>query len=233
MKGVRRRVARERAKRRRVTCSLVAVTLAWGSLPSPSAAQAPALDTTSLASGRYASMRTLLEKTIFRVDVLTLDLRFDHETAQRVESLARGRRHSQALADSIADVALHSQDAFAQIEFQRDVSLRQFVDGIRENMRRAQKTGIISRQAYDAISEGLPRWFAFLEKRRIQKGDRVLYRIRGDTLRTIFQAGDGALLLDQTDVGPERRLAVLGSYFAPKSDFRDGLVKSLFENEGS
>jgi hypothetical protein len=36
--------------------------------------------------------------------------------------------------------------------------------------------------------------------------------------------------LDQVDIGPERRLAVLGSYFAPESDFREGLVRSLFED---
>jgi hypothetical protein len=35
------------------------------------------------------------------------------------------------------------------------------------------------------------------------------------------------MLLDHRDVGEGPRDAVLGSYFAPRSDFREKLVKSL------
>jgi hypothetical protein len=52
-------------------------------------------------------------------------------------------------------------------------------------------------------------------------------RIRSDTLRTVYVDREGSILLDQLDVGPERRLAVLGGYFAPGSEFRDGLVASV------
>ncbi len=55
----------------------------------------------------------------------------------------------------------------------------------------------------------------------------MYYRIRGDSLHTVYLASDGETLLDQVDVGPERRLSVLGGYFAPGSDFRDKLVDSL------
>jgi hypothetical protein len=78
------------------------------------------------------------------------------------------------------------------------------------------------------ISEGIPRWFAFLKERRILNGDQIHYRVRGDTLRTVYLSVDGERALDQTDVGAERRLAVLGSYLAPESSFRKGLIKSLF-----
>ncbi len=74
--------------------------------------------------------------------------------------------------------------------------------------------------------------YAFLADRRIQPGDRMFYRISGDTLRTVFQSGGGEILLDQVDVGPERRLSVLGGYFAPDSDFRDKLVRSLLRRDG-
>jgi hypothetical protein len=56
----------------------------------------------------------------------------------------------------------------------------------------------------------------------------MIYGIRGDTLHTVFRVAEGDILLDQVDVGPQRRLAVLGGYFAPKSDFRESLVRSLF-----
>lgn len=197
--------------------------------PSTGSAQPVPIDTTSLAEGPYATMHTLFEKTIFKVDVLTLDLRFGPEVARQLEGLVRTRAQSSGLADSIASVAVAARDAWARIEFQRDVSLGQFLDGVRENLGRAREAGFITPETYEMVSDGLPRWFAVLEERGIRDGDEILYRIRGDTLRTVFRGADGRILVDQTDAGPERRLAVLGSYFAPKSDFRKGLIRSLFE----
>ncbi len=176
-------------------------------------------------------MHTLLEKTIFKVDVLTLEVRLGAEDTRRIEALAAGRDDWKALANSIAEVAIYSEDAWARIEFKRGVSLGQFLDGVDDNLRRARDAGIIDEADYELISRGLPRWFSFLDERRIFKNDRIEYRIVGDTLRTQYWSADGRLLLDQTDVGPERRLAVLGSYFVRKSDFRDGLIKSVFERD--
>lgn len=204
----------------------------------PAAAQAsgaasPAMDTLSVGRSPYSRMRTLLEKTIFKVDVLTLDVHLGDEDAQRIERLlAGGRRYSRELADSIAAVAIYSRDAWLRIEFLRNVSLRQFVDGIDDNLRHVPEAGIIERSDYEMITENLPRWFSFLRERGIHKGDQIHYRIRGDSLRTVYRAAGGEILLDQVDVGEERRLAVLGSYFVRKSDFRKGLIKSLFDSDG-
>jgi hypothetical protein len=68
-----------------------------------------------------------------------------------------------------------------------------------------------------------------LEERGIYDGDRIVYRIHGDALRTQFIAVSGELLLDQTDAGTAPRLSVLGSYFVRGSEFREGLIGSLFE----
>ncbi len=197
----------------------------------PAAAQSATklpMDTSSLSSGAQCCMHMLLEKTIFKVDVLTLEIRFGQEDALKISRLVSGRDYSRSAADAVADIAVNSRDAFARIEFLRDVSLSQFVDGVREDLGHARDAGIIGRSDYEMVSENIPKWFSFLEERGIRKGDRILYRIKGDTLRTQFIGVDGGLALDQTDVGAERRLAVLGSYLAPKSSFRRGLIQSLF-----
>lgn len=54
------------------------------------------------------------------------------------------------------------------------------------------------------------------------------YFIRGDTLTVHYASPSDSLLMNTTDVGPERRRSVLGGYFAPGSDFRDGLLDDLF-----
>ena len=194
-------------------------------------AQSPVpFDTTLVGQWPYSSMYTLFEKTIFKVDVLTLDVRFGPEPARRLEALAAGRRYSSSLADSIAAVAVGARDAWARLRFERNVSLARFLDGVRKNLKRALQAGIIDADSYDHISRDLPVWYQFLAADGIHDGDEMFYRIRGDTLHTVYRAVTGEVLLDQIDIGAERRLSVLGGYFAPKSDFRKGLIKSLFEN---
>jgi len=195
-------------------------------VPTPSHA-AQDLDTLSLGSGRYSEMRMLFERTIFKVDVLTLRVRLGPAETARLEALVHRLAGEKAIEDSISDLAARATDAWAEIRFLRDVSLEQFLDGVRKDVKRAEEAGYIEEADYRMVSAGLPRWYAFLERRRIRKGDRMFYRIRGDTLRTVFRGRDGSVLLDQTDVGPERRLAVLGAYFAPRSSFRRRLIRSL------
>ena len=208
-------------------------------LAGQSAGQAVPVDTSSLGTGPHAGMHMLLEKTILKVDVLSLDIRFGPEATARFASLlgdhdapARAARDRDALADSVAAVALAARDVFARIEFHRAVGLGRFLDGIRDNLRRATKAGIVTVSEYRDIADGLPGWYAFLADRGIRSGDRMFYRIRGDSLRTVYVAEDGRTLLDQVDVGPHRRLSVLGGYFAPDSDFREGLFESALAARG-
>ena len=181
--------------------------------------------------GPFSEMSALLEKTLFKVDVLTLQVRVSEETAAELARLVRGRKYSNELADSAAALVLRERDAWARIEFQRSVSLNQLVDGIRDNMKKAVEAGLLEEEDFATISAAMPVWFGFLEVEGTSKGDEILYRIRGDSLRTVYRTVGEEVLLDQVDVGPERRMAVLGSYFAPGSDFRKGLIRSLFRRD--
>ena len=177
-------------------------------------------------------MQTTLEKTFLKVDVVNLDVWLGDEAAAELEGFVSDEPYSKELADSVADIAMRSRDVFIRVEFLRNVNLGQFLDGADDNLKRALKAGVISQTDYEMISAGMPVWYRFLEERGILNGDVMRYRIRGDTLRTQFLSVEGKLLMDQIDVGPERRLSVLGSYFVRKSDFRDGLIKSLFGEGG-
>lgn len=192
-------------------------------------AQQLAVDTALLGRGPYGAMHALLEKTIFKVDVLTLDIQFGLETAHRLATLVDGRPRSRLLADSIAALALDAHDVWARIRFKRHVSVGQFLDAIRKNLRRAREAGIIDSVTHHDVLTSLPGWYAFLRGAGIRDGDEMMYRIRGDTLRTIYRDEGGGIRLDQTDIGAGRRLSVMGGYFAPHSDFREGLIDSLFE----
>jgi hypothetical protein len=199
-------------------------------LAQPVAGRQLVVDTTSLATGP-AIMRMLLEKTIFRVDVLTLELRFDTRTTRELSMFSARGGLNRTVADSVAAIALDARDVWARFRFVRGVSLGQFVDAVADNAKRARDAGILGEDMFREVETNLRQWYAFLEDRRIQKGDEMFYRIRGDTLRTIFRGHDGVILLDRTDVGAQRRLAVMGGYFAPGTDFRRKLIESLFDRK--
>lgn len=204
-----------------LTLGLIAVAL-------PLAAQLPAADTSALAHGPGSRMTTLFEKTIFKVDVLTLEVRFDRTVAEQLGRLVATGERDRSVEDSIAATAIAARDVWAQMVFHRNVKLNQFLDGLVHNARRARDAGILDGGTYATIEREAPVWYAALADRNIREGDVMTYRIRGDTLRTIVRGVEGRVYVDQTDIGPGRVLSVLGGYFAPGSDFRKGLIRSIF-----
>lgn len=177
----------------------------------------------------HSQLETILEKTFLNVDVLRLKVLLSAETTKKMNAVLQVKNSTQNTEEELATISGHAEEAVASIEFLRSVFLSQFLQGIQDNLILAKKAGYISQTDYQMISNGLPTWYAFLNERGIHKGDLMFYKIDKNTLRVIYKSNDGKILLDQTDTGPERRLSVLGSYFAPGSDFRTGLIQSIME----
>ncbi|MFQ5689496.1 MAG: hypothetical protein ACE5HQ_04400 [Gemmatimonadota bacterium] len=173
-------------------------------------------------------MHMLLRKSVFHVEVLTVDVRVDGETARRITRQADSRRYGKALADSLAAAAFSARMAWIDVCFRRSFGLDRMLDGIRKNLEGAPSTGMIDSATLGVISQRLATWYGFLEARGIRRGDRMELRVRGDTVRTIYRTGGGDILADRTDVDATERASVMGRYFALNSDFRDGLLRSLF-----
>lgn len=205
----------------------LALSLTVGSLVL--AAPPPSLNSSDLASGPYSSMHMLLEKTILNVDVLTVDVRFGKGPHAELVKLAKGKKYSPGLGDQIAKVAIGADDALVQLKFARDVSLDQWIDAVRENLEQARVARLITASVEKKVSGGLPGWFSAIKDRGYEEGDRVLYRVHADSLRTVVVAHGGKVLVDRTDKGKDPPHVVMASYFAPESDFRELLLKSLFK----
>ena len=199
------------------------------------AAPRPLFDLDSLATGPFARMSTLYEKNFlfFSVDVLSLEVRFGSEVAEKVKSLLQNGDEPSKSADSIANTAIHAQDAFVHIRFLRDIRLNRFIQEARENTKLVREAGIIDHSSFEHISKNLPIWYASLAKRGIRDGDEMFYRIRGESLRAVYRGVDGTIYLDQEDQGRLFSLAVLGGYFVEKSKFRKGLLQSLSHDSAS
>jgi hypothetical protein len=172
-------------------------------------------------------MKTLLEKTVFDVNVLTLEVKLDPKTAGRMEKVVADNAASKTLADEVTRVVLTCDQAWVRMTFHRGASQKQFLNGILGNMKKALAAGIISKDHYESTAEDLPKWYEFLADRGVKKGDRVLYWIHDDRLETAYRGVEGKVYLDMDEVDPHARAGVLGAFFAPGSDFRKGLVRSL------
>src|SRR3954463_1222736 len=200
---------------------LASLVLAGGALPS--------LDSPELAQGPYSSMHMLLQKTVRKVNVATVDVRFDKATQARFAGLAQGQQYSYPLDAQLAATAIAAPHAVVQMQFVRDVPLNRWIGVVRDNLELAREAGLIGRDIEQRVASAIPQWFAPVEERGDQKGGKLIYAISPDTLRTVVVSAGGQVLLDLTEREAGARRVVMPSYFAPKSDTREHLIRSLLE----
>ena len=213
-----------------VPCCIVLLLLA----PSIAASSASSLCSQQVnepaRDQRYAVMSTVLKRGFLfvQVDVAKVVIRFGERTAEVLRQAVQGRAPSEQLDDRVAEAAMDSRDALVELTFERDITLTRFIDEARRSTERVWKAGVINRKAYERIRQLLPFWYGSLRGRGIKKDDRMCYQIRGDELRTVYVGRDGKVFLNQVNEGDSSCLAVLGGYFVKGSDFRKGLIDSLF-----
>src|SRR5512138_2978000 len=137
---------------KRVMLTLAPAALLSGGSPARAQSDDP------LGRAPWSHMHMLLQKTMFKVDVLTVDICFDAATGARFGALAARGPLTGAAADAVTRTALAGRRAFARVEFLRDISQRQFLDGIAEDLRKAHAAGLLADSVYQVISAGVPRW---------------------------------------------------------------------------
>ncbi len=182
-----------------------------------------------LASGQYSRMHMLLEKTILKVDVALIDVAVDQKAQEQFKAAAAGQGYSSGLEGKLAKIALGADNAVIQLKFVRDVSLGQWIDGVKESLQKAEAAGLLKPALRKEVSDGLPVWFKAVESSGFHSGDRILYRVTPDSLRSVVVTKDGKVLVDRTDKGSDKPDMVLASYFAPGTDYRQLLIQSLFK----
>lgn len=189
----------------------------------PAAAQ---MEGSNGSSGVLLHMK--LEKTFLKVDVVGLDVKVEGETADALRELADTATYSEAVADAVTRMVLGAENVTVSLRFLRGASLERFLDEVNGGLRKAVAAGLLDEADAREISANMPGWYAFLDERGVHAGDRHVHVIRGERMNTRFIDATGNVLLDHEDVARTGRTAVIASYFAPGSDFRVPLVRSLF-----
>ena len=182
-----------------------------------------------LGSGQYSSMRMLLEKTLLKVDVLTVHVQVDSDTQARLKEIAEGKKYTKALGDQAADIAIKSEDAKVVLKFKRSVPMGMWLDGVVENLDQAAASGLITKATRNKVAAGMKKAFAKISDRSYEENDKVIYRVKPGALEVKVVTAEGKEILKFVDRDKDAPGVVLASYFAPKSDFRIPLLRSLFK----
>jgi hypothetical protein len=219
-------------RNRNTSAMLVLVALALGAsafVTGARAATIPSMNAPELAQGPYAAMHMLLQKTFLKINVLNLDVRLDKAAQGQVAALAQGKGYSDGLAPALGKAVMGAGHALIQMEFKRDVPLKRWIGVVRDNLEEARKASLITPTVEKRISDGLPEWFAALKDRGYEKGDRLFYVVSPDSLRTVVASAGSQIQLERVDKEKDARDVVLATYFAPGSEFREPLLRSLLE----
>ena len=190
----------------------------------------PSLNAPDLGQGPYSLMHMRLQKTLLKINVADIDVRVDKATQAKLAQTAAGQPYSEGLDYQLAPIIIGAPRAVVQMQFVRDIPLNRWIGVVRDNMEQAREAGLITREMEQRVSDGLPVWFASLKDRGYLKGDRLVYSISPDGLHTFVVAAGGQVMLERTDHGDGRRV-VLASYFAPKSEMRQPLIRSLLSSK--
>jgi hypothetical protein len=198
---------------------LLSPAMAEGSLPS--------INASDLAQGPYSYMSMLLEKTILRIDVATIEVRVDKPTQTQLAALARGQAYSDKLEQDLAGVAFGAQRAVVQMRFKRDVSMKRWVGVLHDNLEQAREARLIASDLEKRIGQQLPQRLAALKERGFEKEDRFIYSVTADAVQIAVISKGGQVLANFTEKDKGARRAVMACYFAPGSDYREPLLRSL------
>jgi phosphoserine phosphatase len=213
--------------------AMAGLTLLLGSLSGAALADGPwpSLDSPELGHGPYSFMHMMLQKTIFSINVATIDVRVDKQVQARLADQARDKTYSDALAPQLAQTVMGAERAVVQMQFVRNVSLNRWMGVVHDSLEQARHAGLIDAGLERRVKDGLPQWFAALKDRGYEKGDRLIYSVIADGTRTMVVSASSQILVDRVDTDPGARRVVLTSYFAPESDFREPLLRSLLEKK--
>ena len=171
----------------------------------------------------------VLEKTFLKIDAVRLELQILDGTPARVAELIDTSTRDEELDHSVAAVYLSAEGADLRMTFLVSFDLERFLAGNRDSLNGLAEAGIISGDDAERLYLENERRFAILAESGMKEGDRLEHELRGDSIITRFIDASGVTRIDELRVGPERRAALLGSFFGPESEFRDGLLDQVFE----
>jgi len=127
----------------------------------------------------------------------------------------------------VAGHYMAAREATLDMEFLHGVSGETFLEHTLKALRELVADGTVTREEADTLARDLDERFGFLVAAKVRPGDQLRYELVADTVVTTYRRGDAVLKAERV-TGKRHGNYILGSYFAPSSDFRRGLLDQVF-----
>ncbi len=171
----------------------------------------------------------VLERTIFKVDAVRLELSVLDDTPERVARMVTGLAAPRQVSDTVAELYLGLERARVRMTFLRSFSLERFLDSNRGVLERLATAGLLTEEELRRLEAENDQRFAVLAQSGIRDGDVLEHEVQGDTVTTLYTDVAGAVRIAETRIGAAERKALVGSLFGPESGFRKGLLDLVFD----
>ncbi len=171
----------------------------------------------------------LLERTIFKVDAVRLELSVMDDTPERVARVAAGPADPRLVSDTVAELYLGLERGRVRMTFLRSFSLERFLKANRDVLERLAGAGLLTEEELRRLAAENDERFAVLAEDGIRDGDVLEHEVRGDTVTTVYTDVAGATRIEELRIGAAERKALIGSLFGPESGFRKGLLDLVFD----
>ena len=155
-------------------------------------------------------------------------MRVDKPTQARLAALAKGKSYSSELDAQLANAAFSAQRAVVQMRYKRDVPFNRWVGVLRDNLEDAREAGLITAAVEKRIGQEMPKRLAALKDRGYEENDRLIYSVTANAVQTAVVSKSGQVLVNLVEKDQGARRAVMACYFAPESDYREPLLRSLW-----
>lgn len=188
----------------------------------------------NLGTVPYSHLSMLFEATMFRLDVAVVEAFLPAETADRLGGIVTsesvdGSSVPEGPASRIASVVMEADPVVFRLTFLRDLGWGRFLDRTRGNLHAAVESGEWTEEQFERIWPTVEEAFSPLEKRGVLEGDALYYVVSEERVHSLYYSPESELLVEFEQSGEDRAGGTRAAFFAPGSEFREKLFRSLWD----
>ena len=173
-----------------------------------------------VGEGPHAKLRFFFEVTFMKIDIAWVEAYLDPATAAVVERVVVGD-YSKGRARALEMALLEGDPMLLRMELARGGGAGRFIGATRDNLKAAVECGSMGQTTFDELWSYVGELLAPVDQRGMEKGDAILYRIDGASVRIVYLGPAGEILVDGTYEDAEAARGFVGSFLCRKTAFSE------------
>ncbi|MFC1531641.1 hypothetical protein ACFL5T_05295 [Gemmatimonadota bacterium] len=185
-----------------------------------------------VGEGPHARLRFFFEVTFMKIDIAWIEAYLDPGTASVARRVA-GEDYSKGRARALEMALLDGDPMLLRMELARGGGAGRFIGATRDNLQAAVECGSMGQTTFDELWPYLEELLSPVDRRGMEKGDAILYRIDESSVRIVYLGPAGEIIVDGSYEGAEAARGFVGSFICRESAFSENLIRSAWETDES